>query len=161
MKKKNRGFMLAETLLVTTFVAGVLIYLYIQFSNLESNYSESYSYNPVNDLYSLQDVVILLHSDSNAMKYIRKNLADEKYIDISNCSIFTDYDKCHKLFNAINVDEIFITSNIVPKQVIQDYSKNFTKFINKINTNGSEVYRVVASFNNNTYATIRFGDINE
>ena len=44
MKKDNRGFLLAESLVVSTFVLTVLILLYIQFSNLITNYKNIKQY---------------------------------------------------------------------------------------------------------------------
>lgn len=158
MKKKNKGFMLAETLLVTTFVAGLLIYLYIQFTNLNNNYSDSFTYNTVEDVYALSDVVDLIYSDETALNTIDEMVNQEKYIDISNCSLFTNQAKCKKLFELENINEIFITTNAVPKKYISDYSIGLIKFINKINPSGIEMYRLVASFKDNTYATLRFGD---
>lgn len=161
MKKNNKGFMLAETLLVTAFVAGVLIYLYVQFANLSNNYNESYTYNTVEDLYALLDVVEFINSDSSAMKYISENIIDEKYIDISNCSLFSEMTICKKLFQLENIDEIIITTNRVPKNIIKDYTSGFIKFTNKINASDDQPYRVIASFKNKTYATVRFGGNNE
>ena len=158
MLKNNRGFMLAETLLVTTFIAGVLIYLYIQFTNLNKNYGDSYNYNTVEDLYALYDVVEFINSDEYAISYIEDNITEQKYIDISNCSLFTDGTLCKKLLNLENINEIFITTNTVPKANITDYTSGLINFINKINPSGIETYRLVASFNNNTYATLRFGE---
>lgn len=158
MLKNNKGFMLAETLLVTTFIAGVLIYLYIQFTNLNKNYDDSYNYNTVEDLYALYDVVEFINSDEYAISYIENNITEQKYIDISNCSLFTDSVLCKKLLSLENINEIFITTNTVPKANITDYTSGLMNFINKINPSGIETYRLVASFNNNTYATLRFGE---
>lgn len=158
MLKNNKGFMLAETLLVTTFIAGVLIYLYIQFTNLNKNYDDSYNYNTVEDLYALYDVVEFINSDEYAISYIENNITEQKYIDISNCSLFTDSVLCKKLLSLENINEIFITTNTVPKANIIDYTSGLMNFINKINPSGIETYRLVASFNDNTYATLRFGE---
>lgn len=157
MKKNNSGFMLAETLLVTTFVAGVLIYLYIQFISLNNNYQDSYKYNTVEDLYALADIVDFINTDESAKLYIDSNIDNMKYIDISNCSLFSQKDICTKLLSIENVSEIFITKNVVPKSQIVGYTSGLMKFMKKINSSGLEPYRVVASFNNKTYATIRFG----
>lgn len=158
MKKNNRGFMLAETLLVTAFVASILIYLFIQFTTLNSNYSDSYNYNTVEDLYALSDIVDLINEDTYAKQYIISNIDSMDYIDISNCSVFGQKDICIRLLELENISEIFVTTNNVPNSSITGYSKEFMNFIKKIKASGEETYRVVASFNNKTYATIRFGE---
>ena len=159
MKKNNLGFMLAETLLVTAFVAGVLIYLFLQFYNLNDEYNNSYKYNSVEGMYALEDVVNFIQDDPFALAYINNNISELRYIDISNCSLFTDSDECVKLLKLENIDEILITTNSVPKGYIKDYSSGLTKFINKIYASSTEPYRVIASFNNGTYATLRFNNV--
>ena len=79
-KNKNEGFMLAETLIVTTFVAGVLIFLFIQFSNLENSYEESYMYNTVEDIYALEDIKDYIEQDETAMSNIKEQIQNTKYI---------------------------------------------------------------------------------
>lgn len=158
MKKNNKGFMLAETLVVTTVVAASLIYLYIQFMNLSTKYNESYSYNTVEGLYALSDVAELIYDDTYAYNYISNNLVENKYIDISNCSLFSNEEMCKKLFEYENIKDILITTNTVPTSYILDYPKSFMEFIKKIEPASIEPYRIIASFNNDTYATIRFGD---
>lgn len=159
MKKKNdKGFTLIETLVVTIFVAGILIFLYIQFSKLSNMYQKSYTYNTVEGLYALEDVKNLIESDENAMNYIAENIDSSSYIDIKNCQLFvTDTDFCLTLLEKENIRDIFITKNIVPDNVIKGYEQEFLDFINLINEEGEETYRIVASFNNSTYATVRFG----
>ncbi|MBE6139808.1 MAG: hypothetical protein E7174_04875 [Firmicutes bacterium] len=178
-KNNNRGFMLVETLVVTTFVAGVLIFLFVQFSKLSKAYEESYIYNTVEGLYALEDVrdfIWLTSVDTTnsegqvitykSIQYIQQKLETEDYIDITDCSLWgssadTMYQRCKYLFSTINIDKIFITKNAIPKDNITGYNEGFKSFINKINEEGNEPYRIVASFNNSTYATLRFGDSNE
>ena len=158
MKKiNNSGFMLAETLIVTVFVSGILIYLYIQFSNLNKSYEDSYIYNTVETLYALDDIKIYIEREDQILEYINTNIEDLKYIDITDCSLFTEVDYCKKLFEVENIKSIFITTNQVPDESIIQYNEEFTTFIKKINKEGNQSYRIVAEFNNYTYATLRFG----
>ena len=150
--------MLAETLIVTVFVAGVLIYLYIQFSNLNNSYEDSYVYNTVEGLYALDDVKAYIESDVQVLEYIDTNIEELKYIDVTDCSLFTDIDYCESLLESENIKTIFITTNKVPDESIIQYNEEFTTFIKKINKEGNQSYRIVAEFNNYTYATLRFGE---
>lgn len=159
MKKKcNQGFMLAETLIVTTFVAGILLFLYIQFSNLNKSYDESYQYNTVEGIYALQDIKYYIESDATALSYIEANIDDLKYIDIKNCQIFNSKEDCLTLLQLENIKSIFITTNKVPINLIKDYNQDFLHFISKISQEGNQPYRIVTEFNNSTFATIRFGE---
>lgn len=160
MKKNKNGFVLAETLVVTTFVAGILIYIFIQFTNLSQKYNDSFVYNTVEGLYALEDVKDYIEKDENALSYIETGVSNLGFIDITDCNsdIFTNSSYCIDLLEYENINRIFITTNKIPENTITEYSNDFLTFINKINEQSSENYRIVASFNNNTFATIRFGE---
>ena len=158
MKKINDlGFMLAETLVVTTFVAGVLIYLFIQLTTLSENYNTSYKYNTVENLYSLKNIRDYIMSDNIAIDAINNGVNDN-YIDITDCNIFLHEDYCLKLFELENIESIYISKNDFDKQIFSNIETDFNNFVNKINAEGTEKYRILAKFNNSTYATIRFGE---
>jgi len=157
-KNANRGFVLAETLIVTTFVAGVLIFLFIQFTNLSKNYTDSYKYNTVEGLYALRNIKDYIESDSSAITSIEEKINKDNVLNVTNCSIFTEKNYCLKLLELESVKKIFITSNDFDKDYFNDYDEGFKKFINKINKEGTLKYRLLVEFNNSTYATIRFGE---
>lgn len=152
--------MLAETLIVTTFVAGVLIFLFIQFTNLSNSYNDSYQYNTVEGLYALRNMRDYLLSDENALTSL-ENITYDNNLDITNCSIFTEKNYCLKLLELENINKIFITTNAVSEDLFYNFDDGLKKFISKINSEGTEKYRLIAEFNNSTYATLRFGDVNE
>ena len=62
-KNRNKGFMLIETLLVSTFVLGAMTYIIMQFSALKRSYDNSFKYNTVVGLYGIQSL------DEYAKKY--------------------------------------------------------------------------------------------
>ena len=156
MKKNCGGFMLAETLIVTTFVAGVLIFLFVQFSILNNSYDESYVYNTVEGLYATDDIIDYIKTDSKVLEYIKTNVDSNTYVDITDCSLFINMEYCKELFSLENIDKVFISTNEISYD-INAYDDKFKKFISKINKEGNESYRVVAAFKNSTYATVRFG----
>ncbi|MBR6690703.1 MAG: hypothetical protein IKL65_05170 [Bacilli bacterium] len=125
-KKNNKGFMLAETLVVTAFVAGVLIFLFIQFSNLSNAYDDSYIYNTSEGLYALEDIKDYINSDTAAKTYVEKSLDSVDYIDISDCSIFSDKKYCENLFEIENIENIIIANNI------DDYDNYFDSYSNLV-----------------------------
>ena len=162
MKKiTSRGFVLVETLVVTIFIGVVLIFLYIQFSNLNSSYNDSFKYNTVEGLYALKDVRNYILTDSSALEKIKKELNINNYIDISDCTLFNDKDYCNRLLELEKIKKIIVANNLEDYDGILDKknnSKEFIKFLSKINNKSSYPYRIIASFNNKTFATIRFGD---
>lgn len=159
MKKINsNGFMLAETLIVTSFVAGVLVFIFIQFTTLSKKYDDSYKYNTVEGLYALEDIVNYIKSDDAALNYINNNLINFKYIDLTDCNIFSNKDYCLKLFQIENIKDIVVSTNLVDYNYFSGYDYDFIEFVKKINKEGNEKYRILASFENSTYATLRFGE---
>lgn len=158
MKKvNNKGFMLAETLIVTAFVAGVLIFLFMQFTNISKNYEDNYTYNTVESLYALEDIKDYLLEDDLAIIAIDEELSNKDYMSITSCSIFKDKDYCLKLFELENIDQVIVAKNSFNKSSFENEDKNLLAFAKKISITGTEEYRLIASFKGSTYATLRFG----
>lgn len=162
IKKYESGYALVELLVVTIFVAGVLIYLIVQFTNLSNSYIYTFKYNTVEGLYSLRNISDYIESDVSATNYIQSNVVEAGYLDITDCSIFTDTQYCSQLLNLENVKNIIVTTNSFNSDVFSSYDEQTKQFINKISSTGSEKYRLIVAYNDLTYATLRFtGDINE
>ena len=157
-KNSSKGFMLVETLIVTIFVASILIFLLIQFTNLNNNYNKSYDYNKVEDINSLRNIIYYIENDINAMTNIQNSVIYDKYLDITNCDIFLEKKYCKKLFELENIKKVIVTTNKVKYELFEKHDEKFKIFINKINEDGDEKYRLIVYFNNSTYATVRFGD---
>lgn len=157
-KKLNKGFVLAETLIVTTFVSGVLIFLFMQFTNLSTNYNDSYRYNTVEGLYAAKNIGDYIVSDLVAYDSIKEKIVDESYVDITNCNVFSEREYCLTLLKLENINKVLITNNDFDKGLFYNYDENFKKFINRIDGKGIELYRILIEFNDSTYATLRFGD---
>lgn len=154
MKKNNeKGFMLIETLLVSLFVAGTLIYLYVQFSNLNRNYNDSFAYNTVGGLYALVDVKDFLEVNITS---VEDEIYDNSYSD-DICAIIPDSEYCYQLLEAENIKTLIVAYNDLSNSNIpSNLDEGFKDFINKVNPVGEEDFRIVAEFNDNTYATLRF-----
>ena len=70
MKKKQKGFVLVETLVVSLLVLTVLIFLFLQLNTINLNYQKSFRYNTVEGLYSANNmkVYILKNGYENLVK---------------------------------------------------------------------------------------------
>ena len=158
MKKKSiKGFVLAETLIVSMFVAGVLIFLFIQFSNLSKNYIDSYKYNSIEDLYSLKNIRDYIEDDIEAWILIKDELKNNDFFEMTNCEIFSNKEYCLYLLEVKGIKQIYITENNFDENIFLFANAKFKKFSDKIKSEGLESYRIIAEFNNSKYATIRFG----
>jgi len=155
--KNSNGFMLIETLVVTLFVSGVLIYLFIQFNNLDKNYEDSFSYNTIEGLYALNNVKEYILNDSKILLSLQ-DVETSGYINLKNCDNVTDREYCEELLKLINVNKIYIAKNHFDEELFINTDNDFKKFLSKISSQGIEKYRLLAEFNDSTYATIRFGD---
>ena len=154
-KKSNKGFLLAESLIVTTFVLTVLIYLFAQFKNLMIEYKNNYRYNTVENIYNLGSLgkYIDNHDEVNLSRGIiyinEQNLEQSDNIFISMASemgieyiIFDDSD-IEKVKNNING----YNQDIVKQDMID--------FIEKVKTIKIENKgRLIAKFTNGNFATI-------
>ena len=64
--KKTRAFALVETLIVSTIIATILMYIFIQFNKVEGMYDESFAYNDVDNLYKLDSIKGYIDSLDNS-----------------------------------------------------------------------------------------------
>mgnify|MGYP001035392841 CR=1 FL=1 len=183
MKKREKGFMLVETLVVSTLVSTVLIALYVQFNNIVKNFNRDFNYNSINNLYATQTIkkFILKDADGNFYKNLKleleKKISENKFYflkianacdgvsdnlySVPNCNIFSD------LTSFYQVEQIIFTRESA-KLKEEDYpllkSQNFVAFINTIKNDPDPMfdddlnqiynYRIIIEFANNEYATL-------
>ena len=165
MKTNNRGFLLAESLVVSTFVLTVLILLYIQFSNLTTNYKNSYNYNNVESIYDLASVADYLKTNNYPLA--SQLTEDKPYVVVfkdNSCNIDAGIidSFCDDLINKMDAKTIIYTSSDI--NTIQKYvstkedntiNEKLREFISKVETNTVlNKGRLFAEFNNGTFATI-------
>ena len=62
MKKSYRGFTLVETLIVSAFIIGILIFLFSQFTKLKKSYDTSFENNTIPALYKARNINRYLYS---------------------------------------------------------------------------------------------------
>lgn len=179
MKKNEKGFMLVETLVVTTLVSTVLIFLYLQFTNIVNNFNRNLKYNSVNNMYASHDIKELILKDQNGTFYT--NLIQLLTTNINNhttnyLEILTTCDTKSGAYNLVDCENFKeITDFYEIEQIIftlegnkltdndytklnDSYFKNFIKSIeNNSNTenNNKNIYQLIIKFKNQKYANIR------
>lgn len=154
----KKAFVLTETLIVSAVVLTTLVVIYAQFSKINTSYSDSYLYNNINDLYTLKQVGDFIEDENSATLYN----AITTYIDITNCSstYFIAATYCTDIINTSNIKTLLITTSDTTSLISALYTtnpytlqmQNFSKAIPNNNANYS--YRLVAEFNNGTFASV-------
>lgn len=155
MKKiNNKGFMLVETLVCATFIVGILTFIYVQFTNINQSYENSFKYNTVNDLYLTNQARIYI--EQNGVENLKNALINKDYIDITACpsEYLQEYDYCKQLMSDLNIKQIIFTKADLKNKLSEDISANLFDFIKKVNLI-KEGYVLYVEFNDNTYATLK------
>ncbi len=183
MKKREKGFMLVETLVVSTLVSVVLIALYVQFNNIVNNFDRDSRYNSVDNLYATQNVKNFILRDATGNFYTNlKNLLDENIREgnshflkiITNCSgnsanayqtnACTNFDYLTRFYNIKQIIFTLETVGLIDIDYQLLDNSNFERFIKSIKNdaevkyddNGNRIYdyRIIVEFENNEYATL-------
>ena len=156
--RKSRGFALVETLIVSTIIATILIYVFVQFNALQSEYNESFKYNDVDDLYKLDSIKSYIDSLDNTAKtnIITKITSDDIIIMDKEDNTYTDityFDNQNDLLTNLGIKTLILTKADINNVDTSSLSKNIKDMIKRID-NKSDNYRIIAEFNNGNAATI-------
>lgn len=163
MEKNNKGFILAESLIVSTFVLGTLVFLYVQFSNVNKKYDTSFRYNTIEGLYATNHMKTYLMASgyNNMVQYLTTNHLP--YIDFTSCSTeyVTENSHCQNLVNVLQIKQILFTkenftdlkNNITNDSNLSEGMKNFIQAT--ASSLEEERYRLWVEFQDNTYASIK------
>ncbi|HPF82896.1 MAG TPA: hypothetical protein PLV83_01835, partial [Bacilli bacterium] len=95
MKKvNNKGFMLTETLIVSTLLITVLLVVFVQFKNVNKKITNGFKYDKVSSQYNLYN--IKLYIEQIDFSVIVGRLDSLTYVDLTTCdnSIFEDDTYC-------------------------------------------------------------------
>lgn len=168
MKKSklgNQGFMLLETLIVSTIILSTLVFLYIQFSNIKTNYDISFRYNTIPGLYCAKEIGDFLTENDNNL--LSNQIENQPYINItSGSSINGNSDLYESLLNSFNVNTILYTKDDLTSlkdylsngtDVVNIFNEDFKRYILNLHTNNTNKDRIIIRFNDKTYASILLG----
>lgn len=160
-KNNNQGFTLIETLAVSTFVIGTLIYLFIQFSNVKRSYDISFRYNTISGLYSAK----LLSNYLKETGYDNlKTLLSESstgFVDITDCNL-TNGDKnyCKEIVKKADMKVvIFVNENLdTARDTLTSsitYDEELNLFVKRLITKDFVgMNRIIIEYADNTFASI-------
>lgn len=133
--KNKKGFMLTETLVVSTLVSVVLVSLYIQFNTVVTNYNKSFKNDTVNDLYGVYYITnFFKKTDSNdgvgtLLEQAKTYLSNgNKYLEFNTSCISSDS-------SVYTLNDL---QNCITFQSITDYYN-----LNDVDNNGKKIGRIL------------------
>ena len=158
MKKNSKAFALIETLIVSIVVSTILIYIYVQYSNLQNNYDESFRYNDVDNLYQLREIKEYINSrldtyKNDILNEINTNsvfIISKENLEFNNAS---NYDSI--IFNNLNIKTLIITKAEVIDIDTTNLSNNVKNMLKRVN-NKSSNHRLIAEYEDGSVATMTF-----
>lgn len=149
MKKDNqKGFVLAETFIVSTFVLGVLVVLFLQIKTVINGYDRSFTYNTITGIYNTSE--IKKYVQKNDYSTILGNVDSNEYV-ILNSSY--DNNRYADIFKVSNVKTLVISKgNLTGLKENNELSSRFKKYIKTLSS--SSGYQFIIEFNDDTFAAI-------
>lgn len=178
MKKNNKGFFLAETIVVIALVTTVMAFVYPNVSKLNENYNNRTKYyDQTEDLYALEAVYDAMEQSDSGEKYMESGV----YYNLNNFDIHITKVEEHDSRGTIKLGLTEITNigsfgatgiNGLNKLYIASYMEslsdsnyNFNKYLKRLrkSTNDPSAYRLIGIFkeNNETrYASIKIDNPN-
>lgn len=163
MKKKgNGGFLLSESLIVSTFVLTVIMLMFVQFKGIIVNNKKQYSYNSVENIYSLGSLAEFIRN--NSVTISNNNVMIFTGGESGSCSAnvtnLTQRIICTNMAKAIDADYIFYTdsdidtvkSSVSSMASINQDMKDFVQRVNADRVDGRK--RLIAKFINGNFATV-------
>lgn len=143
MKKNSNGFTILETLITSTLVISTLVFLYVQFNNLERNYDDSFRFNTVNGI----------HKAKELSKYYQANSDKKCAYGVSIC-----LNASNDVYDILNIQNSYLMSDLKASEI--DFSKiqdtcdeGCKRFIKRIKTDTNDT-RLVVKYNDGTYASV-------
>lgn len=165
MKKNKYGFTLIETLIVSTVVAGSLIYLFLQISKINSNYDNLFKYDSVESIYHTSEVASYLNSIGYEELIDTLHSSELGYVNITtDTGTTTGSNKYYKdLLSKIGAKQaIFTYENYdVLKNSLATIpiDEEIKRYINSMESeNQIDTYRIVIEFKDNKVASVKLGE---
>lgn len=166
--KNNRGFLLAESLVVSTFVLTVLIFLFVQYQNLMTTYKNNTDYNNPEAIYNLGSFGQYLNADPSRLTSLSDSLGSNAYIRVydkssGGCNVNLGLGTfCDTIFNAAGAKKVIYAGSDLTN--LKNYIKNnddsylnqsLRDFIRRIDADAIENKgRLIAQFDNGYFATV-------
>lgn len=165
MKKSNqKGFLLVETLVVSIFILGSFVFLFVQFRNVNQSYQISFQYNAIDALYAAENLKKFYLNDNFDNMAQTYRTGKMKYADLTTCpsSMIKEVAYCQKLMEVLDVKTVLFTDsdttyikNVLDTSTIDPSLKKFIKYIKNDEEGVLLKYRLIVEMNDGTFASIK------
>src|SRR5574344_208529 len=154
-KLGNKGFMLLETLIVSTIILSTLIFLYIQFTNIKKGYDISFKYNTVSGLYMAKEISDFLVDSGTSNLSEQLDNSTTGYINIKGGElVLGDSEIYTNLISDMNIKAIIYTDDSEKLITLKEYisgdeapadifPEDFKKYIISIESTESSKARII------------------
>ena len=163
LKNQQKGFLLIEAIVVITFVAGILFFLFIQFNTLFQQYGKDFNYNTVDGVYRAKELrTFLLNTDFSDLIF---ELQDNQiFYEFSDCTFANDISLCNHFIEALDIKKSYMVNEDITG--FQTYVKNapasenfgelaaYLFYIQYDRNNPG--YRLIIEFTDGSFASINF-----
>ena len=159
MRKNNKGFVITEVLILSTVILGILIFMYVQFKNINRSYQYSFRYDTVQDLYLTNNILNFINESSYDKLVARLETEESGFIDITTCDVelFSTCTFYESLIEKSEVNKIIFTKENLTNLNKNNLSSDIVDYINQLKvTNTKNDYRLIVKYNDNTFASLRF-----
>ena len=156
MTKNNKGFFLAETIIVISLITTVMVFVFPNLSKLYDNFkNRAEIYDRVDDLYELKAIYDKYKDSAN------ENSIDSCSDDLETTSMFDS--------NGIELSDLYITDLYITKYMSnpsKDNNYNFNKYLHRMKktSDDEEACRLIGVFKHDekeTYASIKIYPLEE
>ncbi|MFA5602503.1 MAG: LamG domain-containing protein, partial [Bacilli bacterium] len=166
-KLGKKGFMLAETLVVSSVLLITFTFLYVQFFDVLNKYTIYSDYDNIDKLYNVYNLKEFVKEDNldSIINQLQNNIGNNTpYVDLTNCSKFSETEYCSTLFNQLNVKRLIFTNynlNLFSNWngITHNFNKKLQTYINTLQANYGELYnkfyRIIVEYKDSSFSTGR------
>lgn len=132
MLKNNKGFMLIETIIVSTVVITAMIGLYTSFNKLYNAYQTKISYYNLDATYATKEIIDSIMTTNTHNDTANINNIINQYLTTDNFVHLISNKTCHQNINVTNcqnLQELYNIENVI----FVKYTKNALKELNAKN----------------------------
>ena len=150
-----------ETLLVSLTIAGVLVYMFVQYSSISDNYQRFYRYNSVEGVYKAGVIKkFMLETGTEALF----TALDSGVVEINGSSAYFSDGLWSQLSTSLGLSKMYlmkVKDSVDIKEEIGRKDSTFRAFLDTIaipkeSAAEEDIYVLVAKYNDKSFSSIAF-----